>query len=111
MLFFLLDKPKPSSVVFTKEIQNRTMQVMSYIQIRMDSDEKDQVKEVLSNMGLTVSGAVKIFLRKVVQEGKIPFELHSKPVETPKNAPKSTKKEEDPNHYENAGWTTRKIGS
>lgn len=48
---------------------------MSHIQIRINIEEKRAAQAVLEKMGLTFSGAIKLFLRKVVQEKKIPFEI------------------------------------
>lgn len=48
---------------------------MSHIQIRIDLNEKRAAQEVLDKMGLGFSAAIKLFLRKVVQEQKIPFEI------------------------------------
>ena len=48
---------------------------MSHIQIRIGIEEKRAAQEVLDRMGLGLSGAIKLFLRKVVQEQKIPFEI------------------------------------
>lgn len=43
--------------------------------IRMDSDLKKQAESMLSDMGLNMTTAMNIFLRQVVRQGKIPFEI------------------------------------
>lgn len=48
---------------------------MAHIQIRIPAGEKDAAVEVLEKMGLNLSSAIKIFLRRTVQEGKLPFEV------------------------------------
>ena len=48
---------------------------MAHIQIRIPIAEKEAAGEVLENMGLNFSSAIKIFLRRTVQEGKLPFEV------------------------------------
>jgi DNA-damage-inducible protein J len=55
---------------------------MSHIQIRIDIEEKRAAQKVLDSMGLSLSGAIKLFLKKVVQEQRIPFEIsaESKPI-------------------------------
>ena len=45
------------------------------LNIPMDSQLKTQLEEVLSELGMDVSTAVTIFARKVVRQGRIPFEL------------------------------------
>jgi DNA-damage-inducible protein J len=48
---------------------------MAHIQIRIPAAEKEAAGEVLENMGLNFSSAIKIFLRRTVQEGKLPFDV------------------------------------
>lgn len=48
---------------------------MAHIQIRIAAAEKKAAGEVLENMGLNFSSAIKIFLRRTVQEGKLPFDV------------------------------------
>ncbi len=48
---------------------------MANIQIRISDEEKNEAQRVLKSMGLTLSGAVKMFLRKTVHDKKIPFEI------------------------------------
>ena len=82
---------------------------MSHIQIRISDEDKQEVREVLENMGLTYSSAIKLFFKKVVQEKKLPFQIAAG---TPKKAVKVEKKEEK---SETApawnSFTKRKIGS
>jgi len=54
---------------------------MAHIQIRISEEEKILVQKVCDHMGLTLSGAIKLFLRKMIQEKKIPFEISSISVE------------------------------
>jgi len=48
---------------------------MAHIQIRIDDADKAAAQAVLKGMGLTLSGATKLFLKKVVAEQKIPFDI------------------------------------
>ena len=48
---------------------------MSHIQIRIDPEEKEAAAKTLKKMGLTLSGAIKLFLIKVVEEQKLPFDV------------------------------------
>ncbi len=43
--------------------------------IRMDAQLKKQAEIMLSDMGLNMTTAMNIFLRQVVRQGKIPFEI------------------------------------
>ncbi len=43
--------------------------------IRMDKDLKKQAEAMLSDMGLNMTTAMNMFLRQVVRQGRIPFEI------------------------------------
>ena len=43
------------------------------VQTRIDAGVKERATEVLENMGLTVSDAVRILLTRVANEGALPF--------------------------------------
>lgn len=45
------------------------------INIRMDSDLKNQFEAFCADMGMTMTTAFNIFARKVVREYRIPFEI------------------------------------
>ena len=43
--------------------------------IRMDTELKKQAEAMFSDMGLNMTTAMNMFLRQVVRQGKIPFEI------------------------------------
>ena len=45
------------------------------INIRIDQDLKNESEELLKKLGLTMTSAMNIFLRQVVLQRKIPFEI------------------------------------
>lgn len=45
------------------------------IQVRMDSTLKQETEATLKSMGLSMSTAIHIFCRQVVNQGRIPFEI------------------------------------
>ena len=47
---------------------------MAIIQIRVDDDLKNKAAEIYDNLGLDLSTAVRMFLKRSVIEGGIPFE-------------------------------------
>lgn len=47
----------------------------SMLHIRVDDDIKDQANQALMAMGLTMSDAVRLFLRRVVVDQSFPLEL------------------------------------
>lgn len=49
------------------------MSANALVQARIDSATKERATEVLNNMGLTVSDAVRILLTRVANEGTLPF--------------------------------------
>lgn len=53
------------------------MAATALVQTRVDPAVKERATEVLSNLGLTVSDAVRILLTRTAREGALPFELLS----------------------------------
>jgi len=51
------------------------MAATAMIHVRVDEDVKTQATETLATMGLSVSDAVRVFLKRVVAEQAMPFEL------------------------------------
>jgi len=47
----------------------------SMIHVRVDDDTKERATETLNALGLSVSDAVRLFLKRVVVEQAFPFEL------------------------------------
>jgi DNA-damage-inducible protein J len=45
------------------------------VRCRIDPKTKAQASEVIESMGLSVSDAIRLFLRRVAVEGAIPFEV------------------------------------
>ena len=48
---------------------------MAQISLRVDDDVKRGAEQVLNDIGLSMSTAINVFLRKVAREKRIPFEL------------------------------------
>lgn len=64
---------------------------MAFIQIRIDDKEKAHAQEIFESMGMSMSGALKLFIRKTIQEERLPFEI----VAT-KSVPKSSEPSNKP---------------
>lgn len=47
------------------------------IQIRIDTETKEQAQQVLAEMGLDMSSAIKLFLHNIIITESIPLELRS----------------------------------
>lgn len=58
---------------------------MAQISLRVDDDVKRGAEQILTDIGLSMSTAINVFLRKVAKEGKIPFELTADPFFTESN--------------------------
>jgi DNA-damage-inducible protein J len=56
------------------------MNASALVQVRIDPALKQRAAEVLDNMGLTVSDAVRILLTRVANEGALPFDFAVDPV-------------------------------
>ena len=53
--------------------------------IRIDMQTKEEASAILENLGFTVSGAVNIFLRQVVLNKGLPFEIALRDVKQEKS--------------------------
>lgn len=49
------------------------------INFRIDEDVKRSAEQVLDDLGLSMSAAITVFLKKVARERRIPFELSADP--------------------------------
>ncbi|HSI57264.1 MAG TPA: type II toxin-antitoxin system RelB/DinJ family antitoxin [Ideonella sp.] len=54
----------------------------SMLHVRVDDDTKEQATQALAALGLTVSDAVRLFLRRVVADQAFPLELKVPNAET-----------------------------
>ena len=87
---------------------------MAHIQLRINYDEKQAAQAVLDDLGLTMSGAIKLFLKQVVREKGLPFSITSNGVSaSEKLAPKKIEKKEveiSKTKKEWNGFSMKKIG-
>lgn len=58
---------------------------MAQVSIRIDDDIKKSAERTLDSIGLSMSSAITIFLKTVVRENKIPFELAADPFYSKEN--------------------------
>jgi DNA-damage-inducible protein J len=58
------------------------MAATAMIHVRVDEEVKTQAAETLALMGLSVSDAVRVFLKRVVAEKAMPFDVRVPNVET-----------------------------
>ena len=50
------------------------------ITARVDSEKKRQAEEIFNDIGMTLSGAINVFINEVVMYQGIPFNLRRRPV-------------------------------
>ena len=50
------------------------MQKNATITVEVEPDVKERVESILKKMGLSVSDAIALFLRKIENQGELPFE-------------------------------------
>lgn len=62
----------------------------SVVRARIEEDLKDRAAEILAAAGLTTSGAIRLFLLKVVEEEALPFEVR-RPNQTTLNSIRAAK--------------------
>ncbi|MCH3921687.1 type II toxin-antitoxin system RelB/DinJ family antitoxin [Limosilactobacillus sp.] len=59
---------------------------MAQINIKVDDQLKDDVSKIFAEMGLDLTSGIKIYLKRVQQDKKIPFELTSTPTSAADNS-------------------------
>lgn len=68
---------------------------MAQINVKIDDDVKKQAEIVLGELGLSMSAAINIYLKKIGKEYRIPFELSTDPFYSEKNLAYLEKSYED----------------
>jgi len=63
-------------------MQAATQVKSAEIRSRIEPDLKQKSSEVLADLGLDLSGAIRLFLRQVVEVGGLPFEVKKPTPET-----------------------------
>lgn len=58
---------------------------MAQINLRVDDEVKRSAERTLNDIGLSMSTAINIFLKTVVRENRIPFELSADPFYSKEN--------------------------
>lgn len=58
---------------------------MAQISLRVDDELKRNAERTLDEIGLSMSTAINIFLKTVVRENRIPFELSADPFHSKEN--------------------------
>lgn len=58
---------------------------MTQVSVRIDEDVKENAEKTLNDIGLSMSAAITIFLKKVAREHRIPFELNADPFYSEEN--------------------------
>ena len=55
------------------------------VSVRMDNDLKNEFDHVCDDLGLTMTGAITIFVKKMTREKRIPFEVSADPFYSEEN--------------------------
>lgn len=50
---------------------------MAQVNIKIDDQLKDDVSKIFADMGLDITSGIKVYLKRVQQDHKIPFEVRS----------------------------------
>lgn len=58
---------------------------MAQLNLRVDDDVKKDVELILDEIGISMSAAINVFLKRVARDRKIPFELSADPFYNEKN--------------------------
>lgn len=68
---------------------------MVQINVRVDEDVKIKAERVCQEIGISMSSAINIYLKKIARENKIPFELTADPFYSKENMDYLEKKYND----------------
>ncbi len=60
-------------------IIQKGVNIMAQISLRVDDEIKHKAEKILDEIGLSMSTAINIFLKTVVRENRIPFEIPADP--------------------------------
>lgn len=66
-------------------IYYKGVMIMAQISLRVDDEVKRSAERTLNDIGLSMSTAINIFLKAVVRENRIPFELSADPFYSKEN--------------------------
>ncbi len=80
---------------------------MAQVSFRIDDEIKNQAERALDDMGLTMSAAITVFLKKVGREHRIPFEINADPFYSAANMERLRKSAAQ---MEQTGGTVHEIG-
>ncbi len=47
----------------------------TYVRARIDTTTKEQAADVLAAMGLSIPDAIRLLMRRIADEGRLPFEV------------------------------------
>ena len=63
----------------SEEPRRKALLHTATITARVDSDKKRQAEEIFNDLGMTLSGAISVFINEVVQYQGIPFNIRRRP--------------------------------
>jgi len=68
---------------------------MAQISLRIDDDVKRKAEQVCKDIGISMSAAVNIYLKRLGKEGGIPFDVVADPFYSPENVSTLNRRIED----------------
>lgn len=68
---------------------------MAQISLRVDDDVKYDAERILDDIGISMSTAINVFLKTVIRENRIPFELAADPFYSKENMAELERRVED----------------
>ncbi|MCL2071471.1 MAG: type II toxin-antitoxin system RelB/DinJ family antitoxin [Oscillospiraceae bacterium] len=61
--------------ILTMYVDEEVFRMANHTTIRLEAEKKEEFAKLCENMGLTVSGAINLFVTKVLQCRRIPFDV------------------------------------
>jgi len=76
----MVDRKAKLSIIYLEGSDNMNMQNDVRVTVRVDRNLKDRADKLFERLGMNMTTAFNVFLRKSVDENAIPFPVSAKPV-------------------------------
>ncbi len=72
-------------IVYAEDIKKKRGGVMTQISLRIEEDVKKKAEQACADIGMSLSTAINIYLKKLGREKRIPFEVSADPFYSQEN--------------------------
>ena len=94
------------NVEYTKKKRNERGDIMAQISLRIEDDVKKMAEQACADIGMSLSTAINIYLKKLGREKRIPFEVAVDPFYSQENM---TRLKDSVAQMESTGGTIHEV--